>query len=205
MRGPAQERLIEAFAFECARLHMKIDDHFPEIAEPLLNIVFPHLIRPISSMSVAEIEPDTTAIPPSGYVIAKNTTLHAKPVDVGDCKFTTTWLVTIWPVEVASAGLREPRKLVKDAKQAIVIRLKTLNGLGLDQMGWDTLRFGIIGPRRLAYHSLLEDGFRISSVFQGLTGHFLIQCTCERKLLLNTLILHQKTRTVPDDVTIPSM
>jgi type VI secretion system protein ImpG len=53
--------------------------------------------------------------------------------------------------------LREPRKLVKDAKQAIVIQLKTCNGLGLDQIEWDTIRFFINGPRRHAFrvHELL--------------------------------------------------
>ncbi len=57
---PHMERLIEAFAFECTRLHMKIDDQFPEIAEPLLNIVFPHFLRPVPSMSVVRFDPTMT-------------------------------------------------------------------------------------------------------------------------------------------------
>ena len=148
---PHMERLIEAFAFECARLHLKIDDDFPEIAEPLLNIVFPQFIRPMPSVSVVRFEPDTSTIPPSGYCVQKNTALYSKQIDRTDCKFATVYPVTLWPAEVASAGLREPRRLVKDAKQAIVIQLKTCNSLGLDQITWESIRIFINGTRRRAF------------------------------------------------------
>ena len=36
---PHVERLLEAFAFLAARVHLKIDDEFPEITEALLNIL----------------------------------------------------------------------------------------------------------------------------------------------------------------------
>jgi type VI secretion system protein ImpG len=36
---PHVERLIEAFAFLAARIHLKIDDEFPEITESLLNVL----------------------------------------------------------------------------------------------------------------------------------------------------------------------
>ena len=48
---PHVERLLEAFAFLAARVHLKIDDEFPEITEALLNVVFPHYVRPIPAMS----------------------------------------------------------------------------------------------------------------------------------------------------------
>ncbi len=147
---PHMERLIEGFAFECARLRMKIDDHFPEIVEPLLNLVFPHFIRPIPSMSVVRFEPTMTTIPPSGSPMDKKIAIFAK-TNEAVCQFTTVYPVTLWPAEVVSAELREPGKLVKDAKQAIVIKLKTHNGLGLDQIGWKKLRFFINGQDRQAF------------------------------------------------------
>ena len=48
------ERLLEAFAFLAARVHLKIDDEFPEISEALLTVVYPQLVRPIPSMSIVE-------------------------------------------------------------------------------------------------------------------------------------------------------
>ena len=55
---PHVERLLEAFAFLAARVHLKIDDEFPEITEALLSIVYPHYIRPIPSMSVVQFQVD---------------------------------------------------------------------------------------------------------------------------------------------------
>jgi type VI secretion system protein ImpG len=55
---PHVERLLEAFAFLAARVHLKIDDEFPEITEALLSVVYPHYIRPIPSMSIVELEVD---------------------------------------------------------------------------------------------------------------------------------------------------
>src|SRR5579863_6803413 len=51
---PHVERLLEAFAFLAARVHMKIDDEFPELTEALLSVVYPQLVRPIPSMSVVQ-------------------------------------------------------------------------------------------------------------------------------------------------------
>src|SRR5215813_1793277 len=51
---PHVERLIESFAFLAARVHLRLDDDFPEITEALLNIVYPHFVRPIPSMSSTE-------------------------------------------------------------------------------------------------------------------------------------------------------
>ncbi len=38
---PHVERLLEAFAFLAARVHLKMDDEFPEISEALLTVVYP--------------------------------------------------------------------------------------------------------------------------------------------------------------------
>ena len=47
---PHVERLIESVALLAARVHLRIDDDFPEISQALLNIVCPHYTRPIPSM-----------------------------------------------------------------------------------------------------------------------------------------------------------
>src|SRR3974390_3592169 len=55
---PHVERLLEGFAFLAARVHLKLDDEFPEITEALLSIVYPQLVRPIPSMSVVGVQID---------------------------------------------------------------------------------------------------------------------------------------------------
>ena len=56
---PHVERMLEGFAFLAARVHLKIDDEFPEITDALLSILYPHYLRPIPSMSIVS----STSIP----------------------------------------------------------------------------------------------------------------------------------------------
>ena len=51
---PHVERLIEAFSLLTARIQLKLDDEFPEITQSLLNVVYPHFVRPIPSMAVVD-------------------------------------------------------------------------------------------------------------------------------------------------------
>jgi type VI secretion system protein ImpG len=149
---PHTERLIEAFALLSARIHKKIDDDFPEITESLLNILYPHYLSPIPSMSVVKFDPGKKQIPTAGYRIEKNTILYSKPVFGSPCQFITCYPLSLWPLEVVSANLRDPKSLVKNAQQAIVIQLKTQNQLKLSDLPLEGLRFFINGPGQHVYH-----------------------------------------------------
>jgi type VI secretion system protein ImpG len=56
-KDPFVERLFEAFAFLAGRIHERLDDDFPEITGGLLEILFPHLIRPFPSCAILEARP----------------------------------------------------------------------------------------------------------------------------------------------------
>lgn len=149
---PHTERLIEAFAFISGRIRKKIDDDFPEITESLLNIIYPHYVNPIPSMAIVKFEPIQQNISEGGYQIGEKTTLYSKPVNGKPCQFTTCYPVILWPVEVVSAEIQEPKTLVKNAVQAIVIRLKTFNNLSFSELGWKNLRFFLNGPYQHIFH-----------------------------------------------------
>ena len=85
---PHVERLIQAFAFLAARVHHKIDDDFPEVTEALLNVLYPHYLAPIPSMSVVQfvLDPEQGKLT-SGYAVAKGSTLYSHPVDGAPCRF----------------------------------------------------------------------------------------------------------------------
>jgi type VI secretion system protein ImpG len=142
---PNTERLIEGFAFLAGRIHKRIDDDFPEVAESLLDIVFPHYTRPIPSMSVVDFQTSKRPVPPEGYRIEKGTALYSKPVNGIPCRFSTCYPVTLQPLEVVSAALREPKHAVRNGVQALVIQIKTQNGLKLSQLQIDELRFFLNG------------------------------------------------------------
>jgi type VI secretion system protein ImpG len=114
---PHVERLLEGFAFLAARLHLKIDDEFPEITESLLDILYPHFLRPIPSMTVVELQADLEQGRLStGVTTPQGTLLYSRPVDGIPCKFRTCYDVTVWPLRVNSAVWRAPAQLPEPIK-----------------------------------------------------------------------------------------
>lgn len=149
---PHTERLIEAFAFICGRVHKKIDDSFPEITDALLNLLYPHYVNPIPSMSVVRFDPVKQNVPEVGFQIEKGTSLHSKPLAGTPCQFSTTYPVSLWPAEVVSAGLGDPPRLLNNAQQTIEIQLRTFNKLSVAELGWESLRFFLNGPSQHVFH-----------------------------------------------------
>src|SRR5712672_538541 len=139
---PHVERLLEAFAFLAARVHLKIDDEFPEISEALLTVVYPQLVRPIPSMSVVEFQPDGKLT--TSMKIDRDSALHSKPVGGVPCTFRTCYDTTLWPLTLTAAEWRSPSRLqpgVKSNDSAWAIRLElqcapdvNFQGLKIDQL-----------------------------------------------------------------------
>ncbi|BCG46412.1 T6SS component TssF [Citrifermentans bremense] len=158
---PHVERLIEAFALICARMHKKLDDDLPEITQSLLNVLYPHCTNPIPSLSVVRFLPLLKNIPDAGYLIPKGTHLFSRPVDGVRCRFATAYPVTLWPMEVVSATFVE---------QAITIRLKLHYKLTFATFPSETVRFYLNGQRQHTfqlYEQLLNNVSRIECVAVG--------------------------------------
>src|SRR5512136_1986079 len=51
---PDVERLLEGFAFLTGRIRQKLDDELPELTHTLLGLLWPHLVRPVPSLSILE-------------------------------------------------------------------------------------------------------------------------------------------------------
>lgn len=142
---PHTERLIEAFAFLSARILQKLDEDLPEITQSLLQILYPHVITPIPSMSVVRFAPLLKNVPDTGYVIERGTPLFSKPVGGIPCQFATSCPVTLWPLEVVGAGVEEPLRSVKGAQHAVRISLKLHNKLNFCRFPGESLRFYLNG------------------------------------------------------------
>jgi len=158
---PHVERLMEAFAFMAGRVHLKIDDEFPEITESLLSILYPHYLRPIPSMSVAEfhVDPDQVS-PDTGLKLDSGAVLNSRPVSGAPCKFRTCYDVTFWPVEVAEAEFKTPDRLAPpvkfaDAVAAARIDLRCTGDMTFSKLSLSSLRFYLSGESSMV-HSLYE-------------------------------------------------
>ncbi|MGA9464035.1 MAG: type VI secretion system baseplate subunit TssF [Terracidiphilus sp.] len=148
---PHVERLLEGFAFLAARIHLKLDDEFPEITEALLSIVYPQLMRTIPSMSVVEfqLDPEKGKLT-SGLRIERNTQLRSKPVGGAPCTFRTCYDTTLWPITVSAAELSTPSRLkppirTNDASWAIRVELRCAKDVSFAALKPDKLRFYLDG------------------------------------------------------------
>jgi type VI secretion system protein ImpG len=158
---PHVERLLEAFAFLAARVHLKIDDEFPEITEALLSILYPHYIRPLPSMSIVEMHLDAekggAAAPQK---VPRGSVLNSRSVAGVPCQFRTCFETTVLPLQVAEGEWTSPDRLsppVKslDAVAAVRVEFRTPQDVPVSALGIDTLRLHLSAEANVA-HTLYE-------------------------------------------------
>jgi type VI secretion system protein ImpG len=158
---PHVERLVEAFAFLAARVHLKIDDEFPEISEALLGVLYPHYVRPVPSITVVEFSLDpeqgklTTAM-----TIPRGSTLYSRPVEGVPCRFQTCYKTEIHPVTVSEAQWRTPDRLdspwrAPDAVAACRVGLSCHPEVTFEKLDLKSLRFYLNGESNLV-HAIYE-------------------------------------------------
>jgi len=156
---PHVERLIESVALLSSRVHLRLDDDFPEITQALLNVVYPHYTRPIPSMSVAEFRMREASIA-SVQRIPRHTMLYSRPVDGMPVRFQTCYDTDVWPLRIAEAQWLSIDRLdppLKAQRAAAVLRLRLdcWQGVSFAQLPLGSLRFYLNGEGALA-HSLYE-------------------------------------------------
>ena len=158
---PHVERLIESFAFLAARVHLKIDDEFPEITEALLSVLYPHYIRPIPSATIVQfhLDPEQGKLT-TGLTIPKGSMLYSHPVDGYACKFQTCFEATLWPLRIAEAQWVTPDRLrpavkSQEAVAALRFELECFPDVSFDKLDLGSLRFYLNGESSLI-HSLYE-------------------------------------------------
>jgi type VI secretion system protein ImpG len=157
---PHVERMIESFALLAARVHLRIDDDFPQITEALLNILYPHYLCPIPSMSVAEFHTDPErGKMTSSLQVPKGTVLYSRPVEGVPCKFRTCYNTTLWPLKVSQAQWLTPDRLTPTLRSsdAAVLRveLECFPDITFDKLELDNLAFYLNGEGSVI-HTLYE-------------------------------------------------
>lgn len=136
---PDVERLLEGFAFMSGRLNQKLKDQLPELTHGMIDMMWPHYLRPIPSMSVVEFTPVPNALSETRH-IARGVELDSLPVEGTACRFRTCYNVDVMPIALSSA------KLNQDAKGAsLALTFKTHSGASLSQLNIKKLRLFING------------------------------------------------------------
>lgn len=154
---PHVERMLEAFAFLAARVHKRIDEDVPEISEALLEIVYPHYVRPIPSMSLVEFELDREQGKlTSGMPIPRNSLLYSRPVGGVPCRFSTCYDTTLWPVGVHALEWMTPDRLkpamrVTDAVAALRLELHCFTDIEFKALDLSSLRLHLAGDASVTF------------------------------------------------------
>ena len=138
-QDPDVERLLEGVAFSAGLLRQKLDDEFPEIIHGLMDIIFPHYLRPIPAASILTFSPKPGL--KESLVIPQGTSIASIPVEGTPCIFSNCFDVTVHPLRLADA------RLVEQPGQAVQIRLSLeLTGVNLTSWGPpERLRFYLGG------------------------------------------------------------
>ena len=93
---PHVERMIQSFALLTARVSKKLEDSYPQFTEALLNVLYPHYLRPFPSCSVAYF--DYGGELSSVATMPRGTELQSRPIKGAVCKFRTAWDLQLVPV-----------------------------------------------------------------------------------------------------------
>jgi type VI secretion system protein ImpG len=152
---PHVQRLIESFAFLTARLQRTYDAHLPEAPAALLDTLYPQLVAPIPSMSIAAFRTDpeqSRAV--AGTSVPAGTLLFAAAEGSGPditCRFRTGYPVVLWPIEVADARIESPTLYPfldarPDVQRILRIRLRCQGNRRFSEFAPPSLRF-FLPPR----------------------------------------------------------
>jgi type VI secretion system protein ImpG len=135
---PDVERLLEGVAFLTALLRQKLDDEFPEVIHELIQLIWPHYLRPVPSTTIIAFTPKPTL--KQSITIPAGIHIASVPVEGTTCLFQTRYDVNIHPLVISQAFLEE----TSGRPPAIKLRLE-LQGPKLSDWQPGALRFFLAG------------------------------------------------------------
>ncbi|MDA8363282.1 MAG: type VI secretion system baseplate subunit TssF [Gammaproteobacteria bacterium] len=173
VEDPHVSRLIEAFAFQNARIRQKLDDDFPELTQSMLGILYPHYLAPIPALAITQLVPMPDIS--DKHVIPAQTSIESEPIQGEPCRFRTCYPVELWPIEVTDARYTShtrgapatPRS--REARALLRLSLKSIAGAQpISALQPDRLRVYLKGqPQHVypLYELLLNNVLEVAATF----------------------------------------
>ncbi|MDR1967520.1 MAG: type VI secretion system baseplate subunit TssF [Burkholderiaceae bacterium] len=169
---PYVERLLEGFAFLAGRIHLKMDAEFPRFSQRLLELVYPHYLRPTPAMGIARLTPSFTEGGVSGaFKMERHTLLRAPaaPGQVTGCEFRTAHEVMLLPLKLTDASIQGaatplPTSSIhtsKAVRSSLHLRFSMSNTLEVHTLGVERISLFIGGPADRASQILELIGGRL--------------------------------------------
>ncbi|OSI10487.1 type VI secretion protein ImpG [Neisseria zoodegmatis] len=158
-RDPYVERLFEGFAFLTGRIQQKLNDDLPELTESLVNMLWPHYLRMIPSLTVLEFQPDFKTLQ-GNQTVEKGVPIQSEAVSVEDrqtrCIYRTTHDVQLVPLHILYSMLDHDL----NGRSIIRIRFRFGEQMQRQQLDISKLRLYISAEEPVAFalrHALLHN------------------------------------------------
>ena len=120
------ERLLEGVAFLTSMLNQKLDEEFLGFLKELVEIIYPHFVKPIPSASIVMFEHKMGSSVP--VVVKSGCLLNSNAVEGTSCRFQTLADIEINPVRLISTNATKVSEKVTHIKLIL-----ELNGTTLDE------------------------------------------------------------------------
>jgi type VI secretion system protein ImpG len=173
---PHVERMIESFALMGARISKKIEDDYPEFTEALLEVLYPHYLRPFPSCSIVQFDMDGASKQlASCKTVPRGTQLDAREVKRQNCVFRTVYDVELTPLRIAAANFKAvaevPRyvQLPPGASAQISIEFELMSSdISIGKLGIENVRFYTDGEP--SFCAVLRDTLALKFCQAYITG-----------------------------------
>lgn len=99
---PQAERLVQSVALLAARVSKRLDDDYPQFTEALLEMLFPHYLRPFPSCAVVRAEPGERQ-QKEWLAVPRGTALESAPVQGVRCQFRSAYDLAVGPLRLDAA------------------------------------------------------------------------------------------------------
>jgi type VI secretion system protein ImpG len=100
---PFVARLLEGVAFLAARVQHRLDDELPELSDALLEMLSPHLLAPVPSMTTLRLAGAKELRAPAR--VERGLLVESDPVRGEPVRFRTCHDVMLWPLVIEQARL----------------------------------------------------------------------------------------------------
>ena len=166
---PLVRRLVDSFAFLCARLQLKLEDDFSLVSSTMLEVLLPLWLRPIPAQGVVQFQiDDQLAGKPGGELIPRGPALDFP--DQSSVRFATCYDANCCALEVVSSRFTRVisntlHRHATKARAMVEISVSSVGQLPVSNVIGQTLRF-YIQPEDLQFelHEMLLNPDNVSGI-----------------------------------------
>jgi len=148
---PSVERLLQGVAFLTGRIRRRLDDELPELSHGLMQLLWPHYLRPVPAMAIQQFTASPTET--RTLSIQRGSQVRSRPIsDAEDAPPTPCVFRTLYDVALPPLRVVEVRVDALGRDDTLRLKLQLAPGLVLSQLQQapiKQLRFHLSGEGRL--------------------------------------------------------